>query len=234
MARVFLIIGLVITAIFISKRTAKVTLNVAFLKAVASVCFIITGLFAMVENPECPKGVGTLIAVGGVWGLLGDIALDLKYVFKKYEDEYLKAGFSSFGVGHIFYCIALVLAFSSNGKAFLFGAVGVVLAAIFVFVSEPLFKVKYEKYKTIALAYTSLLGGVLGLSIGYTVYDFSLCSLLITIGFTLFIGSDAFLSGLYFGQTEKDKTNRTAIVLNHILYYSAQFIIASSLMFFER
>ncbi len=233
MTYIFLALGLVFTAIFISKRTAKVTLNVAFLKEVASVCFIITSLFAMAENPNCPKIVGAFVAAGGVWGLLGDIDLDLKYVFKNYENEYLEAGFSSFGIGHIFYMCALVTAFSSGGKAFIFAAVGAVLAMIFVFVTEPLFKVKYGKFKLITVAYTSLLGFVLGLAIGYAVYDFSVSSLLAAIGFAVFLGSDAFLSGLYFGQTDKDRTNRVAIVLNHILYYSAQFILAMALLYYN-
>ncbi len=234
MAYIFLVIGVIITATFIVKRSSKVTLNIAFLKAVASVFFIITGLFSMVENSGCSRGVGALVAIGAVWGLLGDIALDLKYVFKKYSDEYLKAGFSSFGIGHIFYIGAMTLAFSSGGKSFIFAAVGVVLAALFVFATEPLFKVKYGKFKVITVAYTSLLGGTLGLAIGYTFFDFSVASLLMAIGFTLFLGSDVFLSGLYFGQTEKDRTNIVAIKINHILYYAAQFIIAISLLFIER
>ncbi len=228
---IFLAIGVLLVSVFVSKRTAKVTLNVAFLKAAASVCFIATGVFAMAVNPDCPKLVGAFVAIGGVWGLLGDIALDLKYVFKKYENEYLTAGFSSFGIGHFFYLFALVLSFKSNGKAFVFAIIGAVLAAAFVFITEPLFKVKYGKFKLITLCYTSFLGLVLGLSIGYAVYDYCLASLLVAIGFSLFLGSDAFLSGLYFGQTEKDRTNRVAIILNHIFYYSAQFVLAISLYY---
>ena len=43
----------------------------------------------------------------------------------------------------------------------------------------------------------------------------------------LFIASDAVLSGIYFG---KDKCVKSQILLNHILYYGAQYLIASSLV----
>lgn len=234
MTYAFLVLGLILVAVFVSKRTAKVTLHVAFLKAVASVCFILTGLFAMAENPDCPKIVGALIAAGGIWGLLGDIALDLKYVFKKYEKEYLIAGFSCFGVGHIFYIAALIMAYGFNIKPTLSALFPMVVSVIIVFASEPLMKVKYGEYKKITIAYLVILGYVLGLSWGYLIFDYSVSALILSIGFLLFIGSDVFLSSLYFGATEKDRTNRVSIVLNHTLYYSAQFLIALSLLFINK
>lgn len=231
MTYIFLAIGLIFTTIFISKRTAKVTLYVAFIKAVSSVCFILTGLFAMVENPDCPKLIGALVAAGGVWGVLGDIALDLKYVFKKYEEQYLNAGFSSFGVGHFFYMAALICAFGVNKMAIIFGLIGIVLNIIFVYIGKPLLKVNIGKFKPITISYMSVLGFVHGMSVGYAVFDFSVAKLILAIGFTMFFISDLLLSGLYFGSTNKQKTSRIAIVFNHIFYYSAQFLIAISLLF---
>ena len=231
MTCIFLAIGLIFTTIFISKRTAKVTLYVAFIKAVSSVCFILTGLFAMVENPDCPKLIGALVAAGGVWGVLGDIALDLKYVFKKYEEQYLNAGFSSVGVGHFFYMAALICAFGVNKMAIIFGLIGIVLNIIFVYIGKPLLKVNIGKFKPITISYMSVLGFAHGMSIGYAVFDFSVAKLILAIGFTMFFISDLLLSGLYFGSTNKQKTSRTAIVFNHIFYYSAQFLIAISLLF---
>ncbi len=231
MTYVFLGLGIVLLIAFVSKRTARVTLQVAFLKAVVSVCFILTGLFAMVDNPDCPKIVGALVAAGGVWGLLGDIALDLKYVFTKYEKEYLNAGFSCFGVGHIFYIGALYINFGFNFKAFVGAFVAGLVCVAVVFISQPLMKLNYRGYKKITVVYMFILGYVYGLSSGYAIFDYSLPALIITIGFILFLASDLFLSGLYFGTTEKKRTSRPAIILNHLLYYSAQFVIAISLLF---
>lgn len=233
MTYVFLVLGAILVLIFVSKRTAKVTLKLAFLKAVASVCFILTSLFAMVENPDCPKIVGALVATGGVWGLLGDIALDLKYVFKSHEKEYLNAGFSSFGVGHIFYIAALYINFGFNLKAFI-GAIaaGLVCVAI-VFLAKPIMKLNYRGFRNITIVYMFVLGYVYGLASGYAIFDYSLPALIFTIGFILFLASDIFLSGLYFGQTEKKRTSRPAIVINHLLYYAAQFTVAVALLFIK-
>lgn len=187
----------------------------------------------MVENDACPKIIGALVATAGVWGLLGDIALDLKYVFKKYEKEYLKAGFSSFGVGHIFYIIALVILFGFNKFAFIGAAAIMAFCVAFVFISEKLLKLQYGKFKSISVCYIIVLGFVFGLSVMYAILSFSAASLMLAIGFALFLLSDVVLSGLYFGATEKERTSRPAIILNHLLYYSAQFIIALSLLFIE-
>lgn len=232
MAYVFWIIGLVVTITFLTRRTAKVTLNVAFLKAVASMCFILTGLFAFVGNDNCPRIVGALVAVGAAWGMLGDIALDLKYVFKKYEYNYTNAGFCSFLAGHIFYITAMYFAFGFDKLALIMGAVCSVIAFTFVFYSEPLLKIKYGKYKTITVFYVAALGAVTGVAIGYAISSrYQLAQTLLNAGFMLFLASDAVLSGLYFSLDEKKKTKRSSIVLNHILYYSAQFCIAISLLF---
>ena len=233
MTYLFLALGIILVGIFVSKRTAKVTLSVAFLKAVASVCFILTSLFAMVENPDCPKIVGALVAAGGVWGLLGDIALDLKYVFSKHEKDYLTAGFTSFGVGHVFYIAAMFINYGFNFKAFIGSFVAGLVCVAIVFIAEPLMKLDYRGYKKITAIYMFVLGYAYGISSGYAIFDYSLSALIFTIGFILFLASDIFLSGLYFGQTEKKRTSRPAIVINHILYYSAQFIIAVALLFIK-
>ncbi len=234
MTFVFLGIGVVLCIAFLTKRTAKVTLNVAFLKAVTSMCFILTGQFAYVSNDNCPRIVGALVAVAAVWGLLGDIALDLKYVFKKYEESYLKAGFSSFLVGHVFYCFAMYFIYGFSAKAFIIAAVICVLLTIFILFSERLLKLEFGKFKPITIIYMIVLNFTVGLSVGYVnSTDFSLSAIIMAIGFILFILSDAVLSGIYFSLDEKKKSKRSDIVLNHALYYAAQFTIAVSLYFIK-
>ncbi len=234
MTFVFLCIGILLCIVFLTKRTAKVSLNVAFLKAVTSVCFILTGLFAFVANDNCPKMVGALVAVAGVWGLLGDIALDLKYVFKKYEESYLKAGFSSFLVGHIFYCFAMYFVYGFSAQALIIAAIICVLITIFILFSERLLKLKFGKFKLITIIYMIVLNFTVGLSVGYVnSTSYSVSSVIMAVGFILFIMSDAVLSGIYFSLDEKKKSKRSDIVLNHALYYAAQFTIGVSLYFIK-
>lgn len=232
MAYVFLILGIVVTIVFLTKRTAKVTLNVAFLKAVASMCFILTGLFGFVANENCPRIVGALVAAGAAWGMLGDIALDLKYVFKNHEKDYTNAGFVSFLVGHIFYISAMYFAFGFDKLALIFGAVCSVLAFTFVLYCEPLLKVKFGEYKLITVFYMAVLGAVTGVAIGYAISSgYSLAQTLLNAGFMLFLASDCVLSDLYFSLDERKRTKRSSIIINHALYYIAQFCIAISILF---
>ncbi len=234
MAYVFLVVGIAITIVFLSKRTARVTLNVAFLKSVASMCFILTGLFGFVGNENCPRIVGALVAAGAAWGMLGDIALDLKYVFKKYEESYLTAGFSSFLVGHIFYSAAMINIFGFEKLPAIVALAVAIGSCVFVLISEPLLKVKYGKFKRITALYMTVLGATVGLSIGYAISTgFDVSAILLAIGFFLFIASDAVLAGLYFSLDSKKRTHRPDIILNHFLYYAAQFTIAISLNFIK-
>ena len=95
-------------------------------------------------------------------------------------------------------------------------------------------KLEYGKFKKITILYTSILCMTLGFAGGYTITEnYTLHSVLLNIGFALFVLSDAFLAGLYFSKKEKDRTNRTAIVLNHLTYFAAQYIIALSLAFYR-
>lgn len=231
---IFLCLGIIITIVFLTKRTAKVTLNVAFLKSVASMCFILTGLFSFVGNESCPRIVGALVAVGAAWGMLGDIALDLKYIFKKYEESYLTAGFGSFLVGHIFYSAAMVNIYGVDKMPVIFACVVALVSLLFVMISEPLLKVKYGKFKKITALYMTVLGATVGLSIGYAISTgFDVSAILLAVGFLLFLASDAVLAGLYFSLDSKKRVHRPDIVLNHSLYYAAQFTIAISLSFIK-
>ena len=52
-------------------------------------------------------------------------------------------------------------------------------------------------------------------------------------GMILFLASDGVLGKIYFSNKEKDRTSRFYIVLNHALYYAAQFLIAMSISFYH-
>ena len=102
-----------------------------------------------------------------------------------------------------------------------------------VFLAKPIMKLNYRGFRNITIVYMFVLCYVYGLASGYAIFDYSLPALIFTIGFILFLASDIFLSGLYFGQTEKKRTSRPAIVINHLLYYAAQFTVAVALLFIK-
>lgn len=232
----FLALGVASAVVFICLRTANVELKHAVLKGVTSVFFILTGLFAFTENPECPKFLGAFTVAGAIFGMLGDVSLDLKYVYDKDFGSYLKIGFINFLIGHIFYSIAMLCTYFGE-YSFINVLVSVVFGALMFFgvsTTEKLLDLEYGKFKRISSIYMAVIGFTFALSVSLMISEkFTLHTILLVVGMTLFLVSDALLSGLYFGKDEKRRTNRLTIILNHAVYYAAQFTIALSLSFYR-
>ena len=234
MGYLFLVIGIAATIVFLTKRTARLTFDVVAIKSIASIGFILSGLFFFIGNEVCPDYLGAITVGGACFGLLGDIVLDLKYTKLNDADRCTKLGFWTFLIGHIFYSIAMVSVYGIELTNIICVAIGIIAGIIIAIVTEKVMKLEYGKFKKITILYTSILCMTLGFAGGYTITEsYTLHSVLLNIGFALFVLSDAFLAGLYFSKKEKDRTNRTAIVLNHLTYFAAQYIIALSLAFYR-
>ena len=230
----FFAIGIVATIVFLAKRTAKVTIDVVAIKSMASMGFILSGLFFFIDNEACPDLLGAFTVGGACFGMLGDIVLDLKYSKLNDADKCTFLGFWVFLIGHIFYSIAMVSAYGIELINVICVAIGIIAGIIIAIVTEKVMKLEYGKFKKITILYTAVLCMTLGFAGGYTITEsYNIHSVLLNIGFALFVLSDAFLAGLYFSKNEKDRTNRTAIVLNHATYFAAQYIIALSLAFYR-
>ena len=234
MSYLFLVMGIAATIIFLTKRTARVTIDVVGIKSIASMGFILSGLFFFIGNEACPDYLGAFTIGGACFGMLGDIVLDLKYTKLNDADRCTNLGFWTFLIGHIFYSIAMVSVYGIELTNIICVAIGIIAGIIIAIVTEKVMKLEYGKFKKITILYTSILCMTLGFAGGYTITEsYTLHSVLLNIGFALFVLSDAFLAGLYFSKNEKDRTNRTAIVLNHLTYFAAQYIIALSLAFYR-
>lgn len=234
MGYLFLCLGIVATIVFLAKRTANVTIDVVAIKSMASMGFILSALFFFIDNEACPDYLGAFTVGGACFGLLGDIVLDLKYSKLKDADRCTNLGFWTFLIGHIFYSVAMVCAYGIELTNVICVAIGIIAGIVIALVSEKLMKFEYGKFKRITILYTAVLCMTLGFAGGYTITEsYSLHSVLLNIGFALFVLSDAFLASLYFSKNEKDRTNRTVIILNHATYFAAQYIIALSLAFYR-
>ena len=234
MGYLFFVIGIVAIIIYLIKRTAKVTTDVVAIKSVASMGFILSGLFFFINNEACPAFLGAFTVGGACFGMLGDIVLDLKYSKLNDADRCTNLGFWSFLIGHIFYSVAMVSVYGVELTNIICVAIGIIAGIIIAIVTEKVMKLEYGKFKKITILYTAVLCMTLGFAGGYTITEsYTLHSVLLNIGFALFVLSDAFLAELYFSKKEEDRTNRTAIVLNHLTYFAAQYIIALSLAFYR-
>lgn len=233
MEYLFLILGIVAVIVFCIKRKAEVPLNTVVIKGLASLLFILTGLFAFIGNNICPSYTGAFIVAGACLGMLGDIVLDLKYTYPQDADKYLRLGFISFLIGHLFYFSSMVVAYGVEIKNIIFALCGGIFMFFFVMLSEKLMKIKYGRFKIITAIYIGIVGLTVGLAVSNAIFKPNIHTYMFSAAMILFLVSDGLLAGLYFGIDEKDRKNQVAITFNHLFYYMAQYLIAASLIFYR-
>ena len=238
-----LIIGIIFCltsmGIFIYLRVTKGGLAGVFSKAVASTCFIALALALLAQkiglNAYFSYGV-CLIILGLVCGLIGDIFLDFKVFYNFHKKQFLYAGITSFLIGHLCYIGALLLfsineinIFTYNPTILLSILIGsIVLSLIIWLFSTKVLKFNFEDCSVFVNFYSFILLFTTALSIYLGIIITKLPIYILSIGFVTFLLSDLVLSTQYFGGKLMSKP---LIVVNHLLYYIAQIIIASFIFF---
>ncbi len=221
------VLGLIFFLIFTVKCHKQRSVYGVYIKSLTSVCFITTGL----ASGLCYDNIQlytSLIAVGGVCGLLGDIYLDQKWLYLDHKEQYLNMGFISFGIGHFFYLASIILSAKLAIKNILKAiAIGAVISIVNLALEKPT-KQTYGKFKPILCAYALILGTVLGMALMAYLKTGATAYLIYTIGAGLFLLSDVILSPMYFAEGKNTPVN---FVLNHTTYYLAQFLIALTPLF---
>lgn len=222
-----LVAGIAATLIFLLVRVKKGGLPGVIAKAIASVLFISTACAALAVNPA-ESAYGLLIVIGLTCGLLGDIWLDLKWVYVSDRDTYLYAGFYSFFTGHLFFLAAIYMSYDWTAVTLLVSVAAALIGAAGSIVMEKPMKMSYGKFKTTCFLYGFILMLVASSSVVAAFVTGRTVWIVMSAGSVLFFLSDLVLSGTYFGE---GKNTPVFIVMNHALYYAAQFTIASSVLF---
>ena len=220
--------GLIVSFVFCLKRGKGFSISNLMLKSVSSLCYLLTAVFALISNANAYV-YGSLIIFGGALGLVGDILLDLKGIYKKDESTYLKGGFIFFLIGHVFYSAAII--YSAKPK---FWIILVCLAFSLIFsycnlLSAKFTKVHFGAYRSIVFIYTIFLAFTLSLSVAAVITShFAKGYVILAIGALLFTLSDAILSNTFFG---RNKDSFVYFFTNHLSYYAGQYLIAASILF---
>lgn len=225
-------VGVFSLALYIREKLKSYSLKAVFYKTAVSVLFValaVCGWFSASEGR--PTVLGAFVIPGLVCGLLGDVWLDLKYVFPQNDAPFTYAGFLCFGVGHALYIAGMAAQFCPRGSELYVLvplAAGVLLGFGNMLLEKPM-KLNYGKMKPAAIAYGAMLFSTVLVS-------FSLAALhgwresamnAVFAGGVLFAASDLILSGTYFGE---GKGRPVDIILNYLTYYPAQYLIALSLL----
>ena len=223
------LLGMLCLAGFLFFRVRKTDVKSLMLKAATSVMFILTGVFLMLGKPSL---YSAFIVAGLTCGILGDIWLDMKFMYRQDERFLTNAGFISFACGHFFYTAAIIAGATEFKAIALLPSLAIaVIAACAVYFGEKIMKLSYGSYKVISTLYGALLFFVTVFGLFTSIFSgFSENRHLFVffIGGILFVISDLILSGTYFGE---GKNRPVDVVTNHVSYYLAQFIIASSILF---
>lgn len=227
---IVLSVGLVVSLVFCFSRSKGFSVKNVLFKSVSSLCYLLTAVFALINNPVA-YSYGSLIIMGGALGLVGDICLDLKGIYRQHESTYLKAGFIFFLVGHIFYSSAIIYQTAMKWWVILLCIVGSVIIAVGNSLLSKMMKVHFGAYRKIVFAYVCFLSITMILSIVAAVmFGFEKKYIILAIGAICFTLSDVVLSNTFFGRG-KDKGYH--LFINHFLYYAGQYLIAASVMFMK-
>lgn len=227
---IVLSVGVVVSLVFCYQRRLGFSIKNLLFKSVSSLCYLLTAVFALIDNVNA-RTYGSLIIMGGALGLVGDILLDLKGIYKNDERVYLKGGFIFFLVGHIFYIAAIVYSIKLKWWIVLLGAAVSAVIGVLTVLSANLMKVHYGAYRKIVAVYVAFLAMTTIMSAtAMIVSSFEKGYVLMAVGSLLFLLSDAVLSNTFFGRG-KDKKHH--LFINHFLYYAGQYLIAASIMFIK-
>ena len=223
-----LIVGILATAVFLVLRVQRGGIAALYAKSVASLCFIATAIAATNEN-RLFLDFGSWMTFGLVFGLLGDVWLDLKWIYLQDKDSYLYSGFIFFLLGHVCFVTAVFKVGPYTPASLIVAfAAALVIAFVAILLEKPL-KMHYGKFKWIVFLYSFMLALTMTMSMTLAVITgFEKMWTVMSVGGLLFLLSDLVLSGMYFGEGKNTSFN---VVLNHTLYYAAQFIMAATVLF---
>lgn len=194
-------------------------------KTIASFAFVMTAIFGLMAVKDLEISNFVLIVLGLLCGLIGDIILELKVIYKNDSSSYLPYGMIAFGFGHVFYFSAISFFAKDAGidtvlPMVIAAGAGIVLTAVTLVMASKVMKLEFgdffphTMFYTFILTFVSVFALIIGLSIPFI--------LIMALGLILILVSDLILSMQYFGGKEDSKILH---ILNHSIYYLGQIAI---------
>ncbi|MGN0525947.1 MAG: lysoplasmalogenase family protein [Acutalibacteraceae bacterium] len=233
MSYIIFCVGIIVTVIFISKRKATVPLHIALLKGISGMFFVLTACAGFLQNELITKTFGCSMILAAFMGLLGDVSLDLKYVYPEDDNVFLRCGFTCFLLGHFGYIFGLASAYKLTYINVIFMVALMIISIISVPLNEKFFNIDFGKFKGMTIAYGMGLTAFVGLAISLALSEPYIDTILLGVGALLFMVSDMFLTTIYFSKKDEERTKRRTIILNLSTYFLGQFLIALSLSFYN-
>lgn len=216
------ILCLIIMSVFIYFEKKEKYVIAVILKGLASLMFVLLGFWCASNLGE--SEFSKFVKIGLILGLIADVMLNLRFVFKKKGKIVFLVGILVFLSGHVLYLCALI---PTVNNIVLPLVVGVVLTAIII---KWIFtQIEAQKaFKIFGIFYIGAIVIMNCFAIANLLQDPTNTRYIIfVIGAISFLISDIVLILNTFGKTSKFSLRIT----NLSLYYVGQLLIAFSLMF---
>lgn len=219
---VFMSAGILLQALFIKVEHDENYVLADILKGSAALMFVLIGLFGYKMNVN-PSAFSFKIFLGLIFGMIGDILLNLRFVFPKNSQKIFLAGIAAFLIGHILYLIALIPYAKHLLMATVIGAL--LSTALLAYIFKTM-EVK-TAFKIFGVVYLSAVIVMTCFAIDAALFANSLSATVYAIGAVLFTLSDIVL----IFNTFSGVTRFSLRITNLSLYYLGQLLIALSLYF---
>lgn len=227
---ILLSVSFIFVSWFSYEKCKAYSIKAVIIKSICSLLFIALAAYSFSQNGYHKFSIAAIIAL--VFGMIGDIALELKCVYKNNDHKYTYIGFVAFALGHVAYITGLFLELYNDQVVlyFLLPVVFAILVALICVLIEKPLKLNYGEYRLIVFLYALALFFDLGISFSFAIMtSFKYIPLiLIFVGMSLFALSDLILNITYFGEGHEKPID---LVSNTFIYYIAQNLIALSILF---
>ncbi len=215
-------VGVILQGLFIKVENEKKYVLADILKGSASLMFVITGYLGLKANMNDPSFSNKIFA-GLILGMIGDILLNLRFVFEKNGQKIFLAGIAAFLAGHILYLLALIPYTQHILVCVIIGAI--LAAALLAYIFKTM-DVK-PAFKAFGVLYLGAVIIMTVIAIDAALFSKNASSIIYAIGAVLFTASDIVL----IFNTFSGVTKFSLRITNLSLYYFGQILIAVSLFF---
>lgn len=211
-------------------------------KTLASFGFVTAGILASISLIDNFTGF-SLILIGLICGMLGDIFLALRNTNSEDNNTYLIVGIGSFALGHGLYIAGITVVACAYVNVIIPLVVALGSTPLLVITSLLVFKkmkVDFGKFQLPVILYTFILVFATAFTIGLGVLYPAI--FLFAGGLLSILVSDIILSFVLFKsnnnenkkgkEVEISKNNKIKELLLHIIYYAGQILIVSFIFFF--
>ncbi len=217
---IYIIIGFILQALFIKVEHEEKYLLADILKGAASLMFVLVGYYAYTRVNHA---FNKQFLIGLLFGMIGDILLNLRFVFKKNGQKIFLVGILAFLIGHIIYLVALIQQARGSYVWYCIAVGAIAAAALLAYIFKTM-DVK-PAFKIFGVFYLGAVFIMTAIAIGIALFAPSTRATVYAIGAVLFTASDVVL----IFNTFSGVTKFSLRITNLTLYYIGQMLIACSL-----